>query len=192
MLKAICILFACTILTGSSAFVLQPTIEQQTVIDDVAFSKLGTYRGFTADGVEYQKSYFLSRYSKAPWAETKAICRAFDLELPRFETLTEARAVLTMADNNSILKTLTSVWIWIDGITLTSKSTTDWYWTKTGMKVSFPMDWYPGNPSGGQNCLAISKAAINARFGFNDVECYTPQNIICQRVELYVPNKEEI
>ncbi|KAL7036606.1 hypothetical protein ACKWTF_008864 [Chironomus riparius] len=113
--------------------------------------------------------------------------------MPTFETLAEARAVLTMADNNSILRKMTSVWLYLDAITLTEKSTTDWYWTKTGKKVSFPMEWYPGNPSGsGQHCLCISRSTITSNFRFNDIDCSTnPRNIICQRNEIYIPRKEE-
>ncbi|KAL7036608.1 hypothetical protein ACKWTF_008865 [Chironomus riparius] len=129
-------------------------------------------------------SFFLSRYSKAPWAESKAFCKAFDLELLSFETLEESRAFISMADNNSILKKLSNVWLWTDGITLTKKSTTDCYWTKTGTKISFPMDWYPGQPSGSdQYCLCVSKRSAKTKFGFNDLQCYDSYTIVCQRVE---------
>lgn len=112
--------------------------------------------------------------------------------MPIFETRNEARAVMTMAENNSILKKMTSIWLYVDAVTLTPKSTTDWYWTKTGKKISFPMDWIPGAPGSlEQLCLCISKPSLNANFGFNDIECSDFQrNIICQRNEFYIPKKE--
>lgn len=103
------------------------------------------------------------------------------------ETLEEARALTCMMDNDSTLKQLNSTWLWIDGITLTEKSTTDWYWTKTGKKISFPIDWYPGQPTGnGQFCLAVGKATINAKFAFNDGTCSGSLKFVCQRIEFFL------
>lgn len=100
-----------------------------------------------------------------------------------FETLEEARSFLSMVDNNSVLRKMSKVWLWIDAITLTVKSTTDWYWTKTGNIISFPLDWYKGQPSGsGQYCLSISKRSATTKFGFNDLQCYDSYNIVCQRI----------
>jgi hypothetical protein len=102
------------------------------------------------------------------------------------ETLEEARAVTCMIDNESTLKQLNSTWLWIDGVTLTDKSKTDWYWTKTGKKISFPIDWYPGQPSGNQFCLCIGKSTINSKCGFNDGICSGSFQFICQRTEFFL------
>jgi len=104
------------------------------------------------------------------------------------ETIAETRALFTMCENHSYLRTLSSTWSWIDAITLTGKSTTEWYWTKSGRKISFPIPWYPGTPDTiDQYCLAIGKSSINAKFGFNDGHCYGALRFICQRIEFFMP-----
>ncbi|KAL7036603.1 hypothetical protein ACKWTF_008862 [Chironomus riparius] len=144
----------------------------KVIVDDVAFYKLGTYRGFTDDGAEYQKTFFFSRYSESFWAESKAICNAFKMELASMETLAEANALLTMADNHSFLRAVNDIIIWIDGIALSPISTTDWYWSNSGEKINFPIPWVIGQPSStDQRCLSIHKAGINQKFGFNDFHC---------------------
>jgi len=147
--------------------------------------------GFTDNGVEYQKSFFFQRYSTAPWAESKAICKAFDLELVSFETLAESRAFLSMVENYSGFRKLDSVWLWIDGIALTGKSPTDWYWTKSGKKISFPMDWYINSPGSiDQFCMCIGRATITTTSGFNDCYCYNAYKIACQRTEFFLSSKD--
>ncbi|KAL7036614.1 hypothetical protein ACKWTF_008871 [Chironomus riparius] len=180
-------LFVFLILQVFTCKVLTAPTESQTNpvgVNDVAFIKLGTYRGFTDGDTEYQKSYFLSRYSSSLWAESHAICNAYNLELASMETLQEARVFLSMTENDTNIKSLTAVWLWIDAITLVEKSTNDWYWTKSGKKISFSLDWIDGNPSGnGQFCLVVGKANINTKFAFNDGNCGSSFKFVCQRID---------
>ena len=81
--------------------------------------------GFTDRGAQYQKSYFLSRYDKSYWAESKAICKTFNLELATIKTLAEAHSVLGMVDCSNYLRATNENYTWIDGITLTPGSQTD-------------------------------------------------------------------
>ncbi|KAL7036600.1 hypothetical protein ACKWTF_008859 [Chironomus riparius] len=159
------------------------------IVNDVAFIKLGTYRGFADDGSEYQKSYFISRYSKTPWAESKAICRAFDLEFTTLESNSELQSFLNIIDNNSYLRTISDTFFWIDGISLTPKSKTDWYWTKSGKKLTFSLPWALNQPDFlrvDEFCLALGKSS-NQKFGFHDGICSASISFVCQRIELYVP-----
>ncbi|KAL7013239.1 hypothetical protein ACKWTF_015287 [Chironomus riparius] len=160
-------------------------------IDDVAFIRMGTYRGFTEDGIfEYRKSYFYPRYMENSWGESKAICKAFGLELVTLETLAEARNFLALAESSSETKKLRApFWIFIDGIELTPKSTTDWYWTKNGQKISFLIPWGPVQPDnwqGNERCFSIGKRDAGDRFGYNDHACSNVNlPFICQRIEFW-------
>lgn len=107
-----------------------------------------------------------------------------------FETLEEAKAVLTMSDNHSHLKTKTVFWLWIDGITLLPKTATSWYWGKTGKKISFTIPWLSGYPSNTEYlCLAIGKRSQFESFAFAHGQCSANTHIpfICQRIEFFIP-----
>ncbi|KAL7036611.1 hypothetical protein ACKWTF_008868 [Chironomus riparius] len=171
------------------------SIAESVVIENIAFIKIGTYRGLTSNGAEYQKSYFFPRHlMKTPWIESRAVCNSYDFELTIFETLAEAEAVLTMAENNSFLKTLNSVFISVDAMTLTLKSTTDWYWTKTGQKISYALPWMPGEPNNintiNELCLSFGRSTLTSRFGFNDSPCSEIDfSFLCQKIEFFMPSK---
>ena len=103
------------------------------------------------------------------------------------ETLEEARTFLAMANNENSLKKLNVTWLWIDGLTPKGPSKTEWYWTKSGAKVSFPIDWSRGQPCcSDQNCLCISKHSLTDKFAFNDGYCNTSLQFICQRVDFFL------
>jgi len=129
---------------------------------------------------------------KTPWIESRAVCKSYNFELTTFESLAEAEAVFSMAENNSFLKTLPAVYISVDAMTLTLKSTTDWYWTKSGQKISFAFPWLPGEPNNNVNlnelCLSFGKQTISSKFGFNDLPCSEIVSpFLCQRIEFSMP-----
>jgi len=79
----------------------------------------------------------VSRYAKDDWFGAKAICKSFGLELATFETLTEAETFLNVAYENDFIKSLALKHFYVDGMTLTPHSTTDWYWTRNGKQIAF-------------------------------------------------------
>lgn len=150
--------------------------------------------GFTEEGSEYQKTYFFSRYSSGSWADSRSFCHSYGLEFLTMDTLAEGRAVLTMADNNSILRTFTSVWLNIDGIALTLKSPTNWYWTNSGKKISYPIPWRPDAPNnhgGSEYCLTIGRYLTTGKFGFDDALCNNNDRISCQRIDFFIAFTEK-
>jgi hypothetical protein len=148
--------------------------------------------GFTNDGAEYQKTFFIPRYSTAHWAESKGICKSHGFELATFETLQEAQALLTMTENHSFVKPINGIWFWVNGITLLPKTATSWYWADTGNKISFPIPWISGQPSNTeQYCLGIGKPSLNVKFGFVNGFCsgHGFLYFVCQRTDLFVDNR---
>ena len=112
------------------------------------------------------------------------------MEFLSVETLTEARAYLSMLDNDSFLRSIGGAYIYIDGISLTSRSPTDWYWSNTGKKVSFPIPWRAGQPNNGggsEYCLTIYRPNIGERFGFDDATCMGSAYVGCYRVDFLLP-----
>lgn len=123
-------------------------------------------------GNYYQKIYYFPRYIKATWIEAKAICKTYNLELASFKTLEEANAVMDMVRRDSLLSAIDFLWIFLDGIALTQKSPTDWYWTENGEKISFSMPWLSGQPDTAGNAewyLSIGRFTKEGTLGFNDI-----------------------
>jgi len=105
----------------------------------------------------YKKTYYISKYFESNWAEAKGICKAFDLELATFETLHEAESFFkTQAEADPF-----PPYSWylpynnyahIDGMTTILGSSSDWYWTNSGIKIPYTMSWafeQPNNAHGG-------------------------------------------
>ncbi|KAL7036610.1 hypothetical protein ACKWTF_008867 [Chironomus riparius] len=106
------------------------------------------------------------------------------------------QAALNLADNDSYLRTLSGEGFFIDAITLTLKSTTDWYWTKSGQKLSFALPWMPGEPNNHNNahevCLSFGKVTVSSKSAFNDAPCTsTAYTFLCQKIEFSIPLKIE-
>ncbi|CAG9809164.1 unnamed protein product [Chironomus riparius] len=152
---------------------------------DAAFAEIGRYYGQVNDW-KYRKVYFISKYFKSSWAEAKAICRSFDLELATFENLVE------FTNFQKILKAANPFppnidMVHVDGMTPNTGSTTDWYWTNSGVKIPYTLQWNPGQPdnAGGQEaCLTIRK--YGGDYAFNDYFCSERTTyFICQKTELF-------
>ncbi|KAL7035705.1 hypothetical protein ACKWTF_008515 [Chironomus riparius] len=165
-------------------------------INDVAFLNLGIYRGYMSDGSEYQKSYFIPRTLKADWAQSKGLCKAFDLELATYETINEALTFLKLIENFNVTAFLpTPKYFYIDGFTTSGPSKTDWYWTKNGNKILYNIPWAPYEPTLGdynENCLSIGKNRLDLAWGFNDIHCQNENKtfiFICQRMDFHLPTR---
>jgi len=147
--------------------------------------------GFTNDGSEYQKSYFLTRWFGDSWSRAKSFCASFNLQLATLETLEEARRLLYLADSNPFFKIYTtSSSFYIDGMTSTLKSTTEWFWTDSGNKFSFPIPWLPGQPdnaNGDERCFGFRRTTHSQNYGYSDFTCTAVPHFVCQRIDLFLP-----
>jgi len=146
--------------------------------------------GNTNEGKEFQKTYFFPKYFKNGMAEAKAICKAYNLELVTFETITEALMVMNMCENNQFIQSVsnpTRFWILVDGMTTAAPSSTEWFWTNTGKKVSFVIPWAPNQPDFYNNeefCLAIGKDLTTPSYRFGDYPCINIGSpFLCSRLD---------
>jgi hypothetical protein len=187
------------------------TPDAASTLENIAFFNLGTYRklssnildinyyfyyllklgGFADNGTEYHKTYFLSRISLDTWGASRSFCKSYNMELLTLETQTESQAVLNLLDTNNYLKTIHFP-MWADLMTLTLKSKTEWFWTSTGNKISFPIPWFgtePNNNSGNEYCIFIEKPSISGKFGFADGDCNVNRYSLCHKLDFVVPHK---
>jgi hypothetical protein len=135
----------------------------------------------------YKKSFFIPRYFNSTWSEAGVLCRNYGLELASLHTVHEYNNVVEMLKLNS---TRVTEWTFINGMTLTPKSRTDWYWVDSGRKVSYTMQWWradqPDFYQNSQWCLALGPMSLNM-FQFDDVSCNeSPQKFLCQKLEFLV------
>jgi hypothetical protein len=111
------------------------------------------------------------------------------LELLTLETNAEAEVYLNLLDTNVFLRSQVNAWILVDGFVMTPGSRTDWYWTKTGKKISFPIRWLVNYPTK-RSCLALYKPSINDRFYFYDDSCTYAATAACQKTDILTPQSE--
>lgn len=100
------------------------------------------------------------------------------VELP---TKYEADKFLTM-----LTTAATEAWYHIGGSDEGMRNRFDFYWMTTGEKVSYPLDYLPGEPNnahGKEKCLSVGKHSI--MFKFNDVDCWEHYifSFVCQHLK---------
>jgi hypothetical protein len=123
-------------------------------------------------GSFYQKIYYYPRYVNVTWIEAKMLCKTYNLQLATIQTLNEAYAVMNMINRNADLGVRDNLWVYIDGMGLTPRTSTDWYWSESGNKIDFTMPWLTGQPDtagGAEWFLSIGKYTKDTQIGFNDI-----------------------
>ncbi|CAG9805264.1 unnamed protein product [Chironomus riparius] len=189
MFKTILIVFV-NILLANCEESSNPLTSNANFLEVIAFRKLGSYRGFAADGVEYHKTYYLSRNVWLTWAEALSFCKSYNLEFLTLDAPEEAEAYFNLVDTNAFFKTQSTAWFYVDAFAMTLNSRTDWYWSTTGQKVSFPIPWHPNHPRH-QYCLCLNKESLNARFYFYDAGCNGAAGAACQKTTILSANSKK-
>lgn len=117
------------------------------------------------------------------------ICKAFDLELATFETLDEVESFFDKASRIDYFSSDQNYrYALVDGMTLTPKSSTDWHWTNSGIKIPYDIPWIDGEPNNKdklESCLSVGRRYLREKFGFNDDKCASaPNAFICQKTSM--------
>ena len=108
------------------------------------------------------------------------------MELATFETSDEAQQFLNKIAAIYYFRDNDHVYALVDGFTPTPKSTTDWHWTNSGLKIPYNLQWAAGEPNNhaedNENCLSIGRTTRTQTLGFNDITCfYKSANFVCQK-----------
>jgi hypothetical protein len=102
------------------------------------------------------------------------------MEFASFKTIEEVNAVISMTKN-----VINFDWFLIDGISLKSKSPTEWYSTETGEKIDYVIPWLSGQPDGAGGAefyLVLGKFPKTGPIGFNDAPASGYAHLaLCQR-----------
>lgn len=118
------------------------------------------------NGAEYKKSFFVPRYFRATWVNTRSICRAYGFDIASFETSQEFHTVVNLCKKHS---KFLDYYTYIGAVSLTTRSITSWYWANSGKRMSFEISQHNLDFAGGDEwCLALGPAN---NFLLNDVNC---------------------
>ena len=127
----------------------------------------------------------MSKFFKSTWLKARAVCKAFDLELATFETSDEVQHFFNKIGLIDYFNSNNYRYAFVDGISLTPKSPTDWYWTNSGEKVPYNLLWAKGEPNHANTneiCLSIGNGIKTDPLGFNDHGCDAAlEHFICQK-----------
>ncbi|KAG5675480.1 hypothetical protein PVAND_005381 [Polypedilum vanderplanki] len=148
--------------------------------NELAFVNIGSVN-VLKDGIEmYKKTFFLPKFFKSEWKLSASVCRSFDLEFATLHTRQEFDALVPMLRNNSNLLT---TWTFINIMTLTPLSATDWYWVSTQRKIDYVIPWCHYQPDGEVEwCMSLAPAPGNT-YCFNDHGCHYPEPFLCEKIE---------
>ena len=76
----------------------------------------------------------------------------------------------------------------VEGTTTKLGSSTDWYWTNSGVKIPYNLIWNPTQPDNGKGageaCLSLQR--FQGKYAFNDYFCSINETVfICQKTQLF-------
>ncbi|CAO1396932.1 unnamed protein product [Diamesa serratosioi] len=135
---------------------------------------------FTSNlGQRQLKTYYGTRSLELSWANAFSFCKANDMDLVELETEDEANNFLKMCVEQNLEE-----YYHVGGSSEGISNFWDYYWMTTGAKVSYNLNYKPGelNGKGTERCLAIGKQPI--KYAFCDVSCHSlALRFACQNVE---------
>lgn len=108
----------------------------------------------------------------------RATCKAYGMEFAMIDSLNEFNEVYSGVQRNPTL--VFNLHFFVDGMTLSSKSKTDWYFSVTGKKFPYTMPWTGGQPDNAGNnekCLSMHPSPRS----FNDLPCNMEAPFLCQK-----------
>lgn len=166
--------------------------------DNVAFVKLGSFSEFiiqnnnlivkcwnftnflTEISNYHVKNYYIPRYFKTSWTNSRSLCQSFGMDFVSLETENEANEFLNICKSKA---NLFQTGAFIGAISLEGASRSQWYWLNSGNRITYPIPFGPGKPNnveGRAFCLELWKYSAS-NFLFVDAFCsgYESQ-FICQ------------
>lgn len=163
---------------------------------------IGLKGGYDSDGSYYRKTYFIPKVFKSDWMLGKIICKNFNLDSASFETLSESSEFLTLCKNSQTISSLKFNWFALDAMTLSAGTKNNWYWLKSGRKITYTLNWMPYQPDYHQNqerCLSIGKY-IDGNYLYNDIACQQSEYLagnwiiypVCQRIDSFISSHQFI
>lgn len=132
-----------------------------------------------------RKAYYVPRHFKAEWINTRAICKAYGMDVLTLETENEANCFFRLYKAK---EHLFGCYTHIGAMTEDEKFL-KWHWVSTGEPINYTIEFPRGEPNGSGLCLAISKKVHKVhteKFLFDDIQCFgaCANKFICEKTEV--------
>lgn len=138
--------------------------------------------GNDVNGTEYEKIFYVPRQYKTSSCLVRPVCKAHGFDIASLDTLQEFNVVNLLCQRH-MQNLLHNDSVLIDGLAMQKMSKSDWYWTNSGKKINYEMEWAPNQPNfqkQNQWCLSLD----NSNYKFNDIKCYDDNHtFMCQKIQ---------
>lgn len=132
------------------------------------------------------KTYYLASIFSADWITGYNFCKDNGMTLVTFTSLAEATNFIALCNKNvnAFIFGLRFLVGAVQPLLTKATATSTWYWFDSDDSVNFAIPWSASEPTGTENCLAISPGGKKKVLGFSDVACYgDAHSLVCQDVK---------
>lgn len=143
----------------------------------VGLRYITNFKGISGEGVEYEKSYYISQYLKTTALNARSACKSHskDMDLVSFETREEFMKLRTKL--NSVIGHNPVI---VGGFAHKLNNTFDYYWISSANKIDYTYD-----ASSGKKCLALQNEGA---IGYIRIDCDGSYVFMCQDLEYQYAN----
>lgn len=152
-------------------------------VKHLGLRQLGKYSGVDADGIAYEKTYYVSNYLKMTPPQARSFCKSYgpNMDLVTFDSRSEFLVVRTKFEPE--VRDL-SIFVIIGGFAYTNPDgKTEYHWITTGSKLFSDLD-VPND----QKCLGIRKENRNDPVAFSPISCDESLKFLCQEIDIHYAN----
>ncbi|CRK98432.1 CLUMA_CG011790, isoform A [Clunio marinus] len=153
----------------------------QETVKFLGFRELGKYSGVNQEGIEYEKTYYVSSYIKLAPPAARSFCKSYGMDLVSFESRNEYLVVRNKFEPE--LPRDKSIFVIVGGFAHVQQNGKKiFHWISTGEKIFSGLE-----ATGEEYCLGIKKEA-NEPVAFIPISCDETLKFMCQDMELQYAN----
>jgi hypothetical protein len=155
------------------------TLRDQAV-KNVALKNIGKFSGFNHEGVEFEKTYYISQYLMATPINARSACKSYGsttMDLASFESREEFQKIKPKLS----AEIQRGVHVAVGGFLHMTADKNEYHWISSGLKIDVRYD----AARGGDRCLGLENAGA---VSYVPLPCNREYLFICQDVELQYSN----
>jgi hypothetical protein len=146
-------------------------------IKNVALKTIGKFSGINHEGVEFEKTYYISQYLTTNPINARSACKSYGstMDLASFESREEFLKIRPKLSSEIQRDPVT-----VGGFLHLSPGKNDYHWISSGLKIDYRYD-----ASRGTRCLALQNEGA---VGYIPIACNASYKFMCQDVEIQYSN----
>jgi hypothetical protein len=112
----------------------------------------GAFQLLRYQGSSYNKTFYLTTLFQTTWMGAYQFCKSSGMQLVTLETQAEYNAVLgALKAQASKIVSAGIASIYAGSFSIVPASKTGWTWYDNGQKITYPLDWFSGEPNNAGN-----------------------------------------